>query len=211
MTLSTFLTTLFTEGKVVATGELSSFEPDDLQAAEMVLRQFYDEDALEMPAQVPAFHPEAALCAAQYIYNAVQLIIHRDLDEEAVEKYLSGLLPEPATPDVIYSVDLTLRYLPELFGLAKGLSPLDIVVTKLKETAARWPFSSVGVALEGKYALENILGHASLKYAYADRILAKKDKNRARHPQAKELIAAVLGDYSSALWPEFVDLLLVIG
>ncbi len=208
MTLTNFLTTLFTEGKVVATGELSGFEPDDLQAAEKVLRQFYDEDALEMPGQVPAFHPEAALCAAQYIYNAVQLIIHRDLDEEAVEKYLAGL-PEPAAPDVIYSVDLTLRYLPELFGLAKGLSPLDIVVTKLKETATYWPFSSVGVELEGEYALENILGHASLKYAYADRILAKKDKNRARHPQAKDLIAAVLGDYSSALWPEFADVLLV--
>jgi hypothetical protein len=207
MILTTFLTTLFTEGKVVATGELSVFEPDDLKAAEKVLRQFYDEDALEMPARVPAFHSEAALSAAQYMYNAVQLIIHRDLDNEAVEKYLAGL-PEPATPEVIYSADLTVRHLPELFGLAKGLSPLDIVVKKLKETATRWPFSSVGVELESEYALENILGHASLKYAYADRILAKKDKNRARHPQAKESIAAVLGDYSSALWPEFVEVLI---
>jgi len=203
MQLSTFLTTLFTEGKVVATGELSGFEPDDLQAAEKVLRQFYEEDALEMPSQAPAFHPEAALCAAQYMYNAVQLIVHRDLDAEAVEKHLTGL-PEPASPDVIYSVDLTLRYLPELFGLAKGLSPLDIVVSKLKETATYWPFSSVGVELEGEYALENILGHVSLKYAYADRILAKKDKNRARHPQTKELIAAVLGDYAAEIWPELV-------
>ena len=203
MQLSTFLTTLFTEGKVVATGELSGFEPDDLQAAEKVLRQFYEEDALEMPSQAPAFHPEAALCAAQYMYNAVQLIVHRDLDAEAVEKHLPAL-PEPASPDVIYSVDLTLRYLPELFGLAKGLSPLDIVVSKLKETATYWRFSSVGVELEGEYALENILGHVSLKYAYADRILAKKDKNRARHPQAKELIAAVLGDYAAEIWPELV-------
>lgn len=192
---------LFTEGKAVATGDLSGFDPDDLKVAERVLQQFYEEDALEMPSQVPAFNAEAALHAAQYIYNAVQLIIHRDLDDETVEKHLAGL-PEPASPEVIYSADLTLRYLPELFSLARGLSPLDIVVTKLKATATRWPFSSVGVEPEGEYTLENILGHASLKYAYADRILVKKDKNRAGHPQAKELIATILGDYIKELWPE---------
>lgn len=200
MQLSTFLTTLFAEGKVVATGELSGFDPVDLKDAEKVLDQFYRDDALAMLAEVPVFHPEAACSAAQFIYNAVQLIINRNLDEETVEQHLDGL-PEPASPEIIYSADLTLRYLPELFGLARGLSPLDIVVKKLKETATRWPFSSVGIELEGEYMLENILGHPSLKCAYTDRILTQKDINRAQHPQVTPLISLALGNYAAQLWP----------
>ena len=202
MTLADFLQSLFAEGKVVANGKLYPFSPDELRAAEQLLRQFYSEDILEMPALAPAFHAEAALGGAQYLFCAVQLIINRDLDEAAVEQHLAGL-PEPASPEIIFSADLTLRYLPELFGLAKGLSPLDIVATKLKETAACWPFSSVGVDIGTEYTLENIVGHPSLKFAYTDRILAKKDKTRAQHPLIKDLISEMLGAYSAELWPEW--------
>lgn len=201
MTLSDFLQSLFAEGKVVANGKPGTFSPDEIRAAEPILRQFYKEDALEMPANVPNFHPEAALSAARYLYNAVQLVINRDLDAEIVEKYLN-ILPEPATPEIIYSADLSLRYLPELFSLAKGLSPLDIVVAKLKETATRWPFSSVGVEIEDEYDLEKIIGHPALKYAYSDRILAKKDKKRAAHPLVMDLVDEILGAYAAELWPE---------
>ncbi|MCK6694735.1 MAG: hypothetical protein L6Q97_21875 [Thermoanaerobaculia bacterium] len=202
MTLADFLQSLFAEGKVVATGKTGAFTPDDLLSAEQALRQFYEEDALEMPAIAPDFHAAAALGATQYLYNAVQLIINRDLDAEAVENHLA-CLPEPASPEIIYSADLTLRYLPELFTLAKGLSPRDIVVVKLRETATRWPFSSVGVEPGDEYTLENIVGHPSLKYAYADRILAKKDKKRAQHPQIKDLVSEMLGAYPAELWPEW--------
>lgn len=203
MTLADFLQSLFAEGKVVADGKPDTFAPHDLRAAEQLLRQIYGEDALEMPARAPDFNAEAALSAARYLYNAVQLIINRDLDEAAVEQHLA-CLPEPASPEIVYSADLTLRYLPELFTLAKGLSPLDIVATKLKETAACWPFSSVGVDIDSEYALEKIIGHPALKYAYADRILAKKDKNRAQHPQIKDLVSEMLGAYPAELWPEWV-------
>ena len=205
MTLTSFLQSLYAEGKVVATGELAAFEPDDRKAAEQVLQAFYRADALEMPGRAPGFHAEAALQAAIYLYNAVQLIIHRDLDEAAVETHLTGL-PVPNTPEIIYAADLTLRYLPELFALAKGLSPQDIVVAKLRETAARWPFSSVGIPLEGADNLENILGHPALKYAYADRILAKKDKKRAHHPQMSDLIRERLGAFAPDLWPDWEPL-----
>lgn len=200
MQLSTFFSTLFAEGKVVATGEVSGFDPADRPALEKVLYRCYQDDVLAMPSQAPAFHPEAACCAAQFIYNAVQLIVRRDLDNEAVEKHLAGL-PEPASAEIIYSADLTLRYLPELFGLARGLAPLDIVVTKLKDTATRWPFSSVGILLETEYALDNILAHPSLKYAYTDRILTRQDKNRAQHPQVMALVSSTLGNYAAELWP----------
>lgn len=202
MTLADFLQSLFAGGKVVANGKPETFSPDELRAAEQLLRQFYSEDMLEMPALAPDFHAKAALGAAQYLYNAVQLIINRDLNAEAAENHLA-CLPEPASPEIIYSADLTLRYLPELFTLAKGLSPLDVVATKLKETAACWPFSSVGVDIGAEYTLEHIVGHPSLKFAYTDRILAKKDKNRAQHPLIKDLISEMLGAYSAELWPEW--------
>lgn len=206
MTLTSFLQSLYAEGKVMATGELAAFNPGDRKAAEQVLQEFYRADALEMPGRAPDFHAEAALQAATYLYNAVQLIIHRDLDDAAVEKHLTGL-PTPKTPEVIYSADLTLRYLPELFFLAKGLSPQDVVVAKLLQTAAQWPFSSVGIFPEGDYDLKNILAHQSLKYAYADRILAKKDKIRAHHPQMIDLIRERLGAFAPDLWPDWEPIL----
>lgn len=202
MTLAEFLNTLFHEGKVVATGDLSGFDTEDRKAALDHLQAFYRQSAAELPGHAPPFDAETALAAAEYLYRTVQLIIDRTLDEEAVSRQLPPL-PEPETPGAVYAADLSLRYLPELFDLAKGLAPLDILVAKLRETAAQWPFSSVGIELPTEYRLELILQHPALALAYTDRVMARKDLARAQDPRIREWVAAALGGYGKSIWPEF--------
>ncbi|MCC6460564.1 MAG: hypothetical protein IT260_08850 [Saprospiraceae bacterium] len=203
MKLTRFISQLLEEGRATVNGDLSPVEPNDWRAAKARLLEFYEEDLLEMPGNAPEFDAETALWAALYIYNALQLTILRDINTETVDQLLSPG-PQATSADAVYSADLMLRYLPQLLGLAKGLSPQDIVVTKLKETAALWPFSSVGLETGPELPdVQLLLAHPSLRYAYADRIIARQDKSRAHQAGVSELVAEVLGSYGAAFWPEF--------
>lgn len=149
---------------------------------------------------VPLFHGEAALWAANYLYRSVQLVMLRNLDEAAVQGLL---MPFPGTvsPEAVLSVDLSFRYLPNLLVLAKGLAPEDVLVKRLQETALQWPFSSVGMNVEGAMELEVIMSNACLRRAYIDRIIEAKDEKRCNNSLVNEYLKEALGDHSAILWP----------
>jgi len=202
MELTNFIAGLINEGKVtVAPGMLVS-GPEDLRLAIVHLQQYYEDDTQEMPATAPDFDPDAALWAARYLYTAVQFILMRELDENLMQQYLLQYEGE-MSPAAIYSADLTLRYLPDLFNLARGLSPDDPLVVRMKATALAWPLSAAAIPLEEDPALHTILEHPSLKRAYIDRILAVKDKQKCQHPACFPLVMEALGSYAEALWPQF--------
>jgi hypothetical protein len=126
----------------------------------------------------------------------------RDLGAEQVEAHLAPY-PGTLTPQAVYSADLTLRYLPDLLQLAKGLAPDDVLVACLKNTLSQWPFSSVGTEGLEAQNLEPVLAHESLKYAYTDRIIKRKDTSRAQNEAITELIREALGAHAPILWPGF--------
>jgi hypothetical protein len=203
MQLSNFLYDLLFEGSVTVEGQLVSFTQDDLQQCEKILQEFYTEDVLHMPLTAPAWSPLAAVWAARYFYTAVQLTVLRELDDDAVDKKLpryAGKIDAPA----MYSADLVLRQLPHLHRLVKGLAPGDILVKKLQETAARWPFSSVGMELETGVDETVIFNNPSLQTAYIDRVMAYKDKRRL-NSTVMEHVKAASGNFSVILWPELED------
>lgn len=202
MELSTFIKQLVTEGKVIVNGTLIQFSENDLQATKGLLQAYYNEDKLEMALAAPDFSEEAALWAAQYFYQAVQLTINRDAGEEIVATHLPAFTGD-ITVETIYSADLALRYLPALFELAKGLAPGDILVTELRKTAAKWPFSSVGIELKEKVSDELIFTHASLKQAYIDRIINKKDNSRIDNEEILDCLIETTGEHLATIWPEF--------
>ncbi len=200
--LSEFLKNLYEEGRVVvAEQDIVAFDEEDLRDTLHNLQLRYTEDVAEMPATAPAYDAEAALWAAQYFCRAVQVTVHRNLDESVVTQLLKPF-PNPISAEAIYSADLVLRYLPDLFRLAKGLSPRDIVVQHLTEMAAVWPFSSMGMTCEPLTdSIQTILLQPSLRLAYVDRIIKARDKTRAAHPLIAPLVTEALGAYSEALWP----------
>ena len=201
MTLAAFLINLFEQGNVTVANRIRPFPKKDRQEAVKVLQHFYQQEVLEMPNQAPFFSEEAAAWAAEYLYRAIQLVMLRDLGEEVIEQHLKPY-SQPITPQAIVSVDLCFRYLSDLFDLAKGLAPNDPLVLRLKETAKRWPFSSVGMELELPLRHQIILDDHCLRYAYIDRIIKAKDKQRAKIPEITVLIQEALGDYAVSLWPE---------
>jgi hypothetical protein len=206
MKLFSFLQTLFTEGSVAVEGKLFSFNEEDEADSVRLLQQWYEDDKLELPHSAPSFWADAALWAARHVYLSLQLIVIRDAEEEEVHKTLQpyrGLM----SPDAICSADITLRYLPDVLSLAKGLAPADIMVAKLKETASQWPFSSVGIDADIELMNEDIiLNHPSLRIAYIDRIIEKKDSKRTDNINIKEGVREALGSYSFLLWPRFSEI-----
>ncbi|GAA4043372.1 hypothetical protein GCM10022409_31700 [Hymenobacter glaciei] len=202
MLLTGFLHHLLTTGNVTLAARPAPFEPADLHAAETLLRDYYADDRRELPGVAPDFDAVAAAWAAAYLYHTVQLALVRELDENVVEAQLRDFAGQ-ITPAAIYSVDLTLRYLPDLLRLAKGLAPGDALVACLRTTAGQWPFSFVGAEGGTAEAEARILAHPALRQEYIDRIIRTQDRARADQPHIAPLVHAALGHYATTLWPDF--------
>lgn len=202
MELTNFITGLINEGKVQVVPQLVTFTTEDLDRVTIHLRQYYEDDTQEMPAAAPGLDLAAACWAAGYLYRAVQFILMRELDETTMQQHLLPYTGEHSSA-AIYSADLTLRYLPDLFDLAKGLSPHDPLVKQMQETAQAWPFSAAAIQLETNADITTIMSHASLKQAYIDRIIHAKDLRKCRQPECYPLVQEALGSYSDIFWPQF--------
>lgn len=198
MKLFDFVTQLLQTGSVVLSPVLEPFERNDLAATADLLEKYHRWDALSMPLVAPSYDLRAAIWGAEYVCRALQFVMVRNLGEELIAKHL---LPYGRAMDAaaIYSADLCLRCLPDIFNLAKSLSPTDPLVENLKQTAIEWPFSAVGIPVEGNWAVED----ASLQLAYADRVLAAKDRKRAQHPAVNLHVQAALGTHAKHLWADF--------
>jgi hypothetical protein len=206
MTLTAFISSLINKGEVTVAPAIIPFAPDDIRTAGIHLQQYYDDDSTDMPGQAPAYDPEAALWAACYLYRAIQFIQIRRLGEAEIRMHL---LPFTGarTPSAIYAADLTLRYMPGLFQLAKGLSPEDPLVKELEIMAAQWPLSLADTPAIVPEDLSPILQHPSLKMAYIDRIIQARDIRKCSHRECLPLVREALGAHTAILWPEFeIDL-----
>ncbi len=205
MELSNFIQQLLSQGTVSVQSGIIAFEPADETATIKILQHYYSEDILEMPETAPAFNEAAALWAAKYFYTAVQLTVLRDEGETVVNEKLQPFT-EAITADVIYSADLILRYLPALLQLAKGLSPADILVKVLEQTAGEWPFCSAGIETATVKNEDIIFTHPSLAITYTDRLIAAKDIKRISGKELQEHILSAAGLHLNTFWPQAATL-----
>ncbi|WP_157543790.1 hypothetical protein [Mucilaginibacter paludis] len=200
MKLSEFLNDLFSRGEVILPREMARFEGDDLAKSTGLMMQFYEADRLEMPFPAPGFDAAAALWAAQYLYHATQLMMLRNLGASVIDEYLQPF-SGPANADAIYSADLILRHLPSLLRLGSGIAPGDELVKRLRQTAAQWPYSSVGLNIEPEVDTAIIMAHPSLKYTYLDRIIQHADTGRLKGATERAALDEILGMHQPLLWP----------
>ncbi|MEM7383342.1 MAG: hypothetical protein AAF514_00225 [Verrucomicrobiota bacterium] len=195
MLLSTFLTDLFESGKVAV--PLGGFEnPLDPTDAHALLQTEEARERLRAPHNAPDYQPEAALTGATILFRACQALVDRDLSPTLLEDVLT--IPDlPSDHETIYSLDLTLRFLPDLFELARARSPEDPLVRQLSEMAEKWPLSSVGIPdLEtDSEAVDHLLGHPSLRQTYIDRVFKRTDISRLNHPGVREGVATAIGAF----------------
>ena len=200
MQLEQFIQDIIQQGKVIVAGQVIPFTEEDAQQTTQHLRAFYDHQLPELTGRVPAFQPEAAVWGAIYLYRAVQLTVLRELGEDAVNGLLTPFTGA-VSPETILSVDVSFRFLPNLLGLAKGLAPEDALVKLIQAAAIQWPFSSVGMKVEGEMNIDVIMQDACLRRAYIDRIIEARDKSRCNNELVNEYIKEALGHHGQLLWP----------
>ncbi len=204
-----FVKSLLAEGRV-RVGEAirrdgSTFapSPEESDAVASVLGDFEIEYRRELPGIPPAVHREALLWGALTVYRASSLLVYRDADPEIADKLLTEPCNVIPSPDACYSVDLTLRFMPDLLRLAKATSSKDPMIGSLKTLARRWPLSSVGIADLGTVEPETFLDDECLTRIYVDRIFAAKDRSRLNNTVVDRAVRVAIGIHAE-LVPDFV-------
>jgi hypothetical protein len=160
--------------------------PAAIQAADAVAR-------LELPGTPPALSMPAAVWAATLFYHACRFLVYRDIGPDVVSTTMAARCPESPSPSVVYSVDLTFRYLPDLTALARGIAEDDPLVESLYALARAWPMSSVGIPLATTVDISAFIQDNCLRTLYCDRILLRKDQSRMKHPTIEQAMKEAIG------------------
>ncbi|MFN8397371.1 MAG: hypothetical protein U0176_22300 [Bacteroidia bacterium] len=198
-TLEAFVTGLLQNGAVVVAEKLSPFEAADMRRVAELLGSYHEWDAHHMPGTAPEYHAVAAVWAAGYLYRAIQYLLIRELEAATMDTYLMPY-PGDRSAEAAYSADLCLRSLPRVHALARSLSPQDPLVLNMQETARQWPFSGVGIVQEEEAMIPD---HPSLRLAFADRVIAARDRQLSRNPGLNASIQVALGGHAREFWPDF--------
>ncbi len=189
-----FLETLFEDGRLsVAPPE--TLAEDELAAGDVVLARFEQLGRLEMPGEPPQFAPQAGRWAAVGFYRACQFAVYRDVEAASVAAALGQTYAGAMSPAVHYSVDLTMRYLPDLLRFAASAAEDDPLVAQLRRWACAWPLSSVGIAELDTVSIAGFSDDAGLLLLYADRVLAAADRSRMGDPLVQAAVSKALGKY----------------
>jgi hypothetical protein len=108
-------------------------------------------------------------------------------------RLLAAACPPGDPQSVHYSVDLTFRYLPDLYKLARSASQQDVLLTHLARWAVDWPLSSVGMAGVEPVELDDWVNDPCLLGLYVDRVIARNDVSRLGDRRVREAVEQALG------------------
>ena len=206
MSLSVFLRALFDHGRVQVAAPDRNVSCQDVTAAEEALREQDGASRLEGPEKLPELNLAVAMWAAKTCYGACQLIVFRQLDEQAIGELLPAAAPPGDPPSRHWSGDLTLRFLPDLLRQASIASEEDPLLRHLRSLAYQWPLSSVGIEGIAPEHVDELAASPSLLQLYVDRILARKDFRRLEHPAVREAARQAVGMHAE-LWPDLTKYL----
>ncbi len=201
MPFRSFLTNLEQSG-VASILDAEPPTSEEIAAADPVIEEADAVARAVGPSRAPALHRDAARWAAAMLYRSCQFLAFREVSAETVTGSLQVACPAPATADVVWSVDLAFRHLPELIALGRGVSEDDPLVHGLRDLARRWPLSSVGVADLGPVSLDpSITDDPALFAVYVDRVIDAGDASRLGDPRVRDAVAAAIGIHGE-LQPE---------
>ena len=177
MRLNRFLHSLWESGRVQVDREL---EISDKELRDCLpLLQNYEKNArLDHPEGLPAFDEETSLKSLSLLYHICQLAANRDFSENLVSEVFSTVrFDEPHTPESAWSADIIFQHLPGVLKIASRLSKDDILCRKIKELAAIFPLSSVGIVTEN--IIDDFLFSCEpLKIIYLNRIIERQAEDR---------------------------------
>jgi hypothetical protein len=201
VSLSIFLQALFDHGRVRVAAPTEKVSTQDLRAAEEALREQDAASRLEGPGGLPELDMAIALWGAKTFHGACQLVVFRQLDEQAIAELLPPAQAHGNPQSSHWSADLTLRFLPDLLRQASAISEEDPLVRNLRSLAYQWPLSSVGIEGVNPEHVDELSASPALLQLYVDRILARKDFPRLKDPAVREAARKSVGIHAE-LWPD---------
>jgi hypothetical protein len=189
-----FTQALWSGGDLVLT---TNVPPDasELSDGLQLLRRLETDYRRGLPGEAPAVSTRSAEWALRGLYRACQFLIYRELPEDLLRSDLGLPCPEPASPIVCYSVDLSFRFLPDLIRFARAASVDDPLVECLQKWAAAWPLSSVGIPDVTPGSVDGFIDDSSLRTLYVDRILATQDQSRLTDARSAAAVRVALGGF----------------
>jgi hypothetical protein len=192
--LARFLEALRNDGRV----RVGTDPPDASdRTAEDALREWDRAVRAEWPWTAPELEVDVALRTAVLMYRACQLLVYREKPAEAVQQAFAAPLARARTPSIVYSIDLTLRFLPGLHALARAASAGDPLTQALLKLGQDWPLSSVGMPECVPTSVDAILSDPGLRQVYVDRILERGDASRLSAPRVEEAVREAVGDHAA--------------
>ncbi|MEM9824038.1 MAG: hypothetical protein AAF985_23335 [Bacteroidota bacterium] len=167
------------------------------------LAQAYQEESLNYPHQAPPFEIKAALWGASTVYIAAQLMLYRENKVAEVNSFLPPF-DQAITPGAVLSVDLCLRFLPDIVRELKNIDQEDLLIPLLEDYLKTWHFSGVNYRLADETLDFTVIqSNQCVHQLYADRIVTYKALPRAKHPAIQHLIKANMGNFGTHLWSQF--------
>jgi hypothetical protein len=207
-----FLRSVWSEGRArVAIVSLADLEgppaSEDLAAVIPAIEECAAQDQRHFPGLPPELDRHAAAWGLEMLYRACVGVVFRDLDRQSLEVLFALRCPAEPSPISAYSVDLSLRFLPDVVRIARAASGNDPLLNPLMRLATEWPLSSVGVSLPEPGDISGFWSDPGLRRLYVDRVLEHNDLSRLDRAEVREAVRAALGD-SSELSPKAFDALL---
>ena len=164
--------------------------------------------------RVPDFSPDHALWAVAWLFRACRCLISRHVSAAYVQDYLA--LPWPCESSASqhdasahYSVDLVLRFVPDLIRMGRGLAEDDPLLVVVLATCRAWPLSSVSVAgaQVDADALEIVLADEGLRRMYVERAMLSSDAARLEEARCHIEALAAVGACRQLVSPVVADVL----
>ncbi|WP_395752344.1 hypothetical protein [Prosthecobacter sp.] len=203
VSIAEFFSSLHVSGQVGVTRE--ALLPGDSEQTQALLSRAFQDACDDLPgglkADLECCHA-AATAAIHYLYRVCQALVDRAMSEEQVAAICAAMPPLPTSPGEMFSQDLALRHLPELWSMARSMSDSDPLVTGIEQAALRFPLSSVGIALKNSPDLLSLRRHDGLWRLYIDRIIARQDALRLEDASTALAVADALGEHAHSLAPK---------
>jgi hypothetical protein len=167
------------------------------------LRQVYHRESLEYPYQTPPYDIHAGIWAAQTLYMAAQLLLHRQHNSSD----LGVLIPDftgQKTPSAILSADLSLRFLPDIIQKLDEINPEDELIPILEKHLYHWHYSGIshGLLVE-KLDFSIEISNPCVQQLYANRIIEFQRKPLAETPSFSTIVGASLGIFAKDYWKNY--------
>lgn len=209
MSLHQFLLDLFESGRVRLTAAAlpPGLASDDVDRTLVDFELRYRD---VLPGAPPSFDVPAARYGATMLYEACRFLAHPSLGVEDLELAFGVVPPRPISPAIHYSVDLSLRFLPDVHRMTRQMRAEDPLSTELMKLANQWPLSSVGIPGVTIVAVDALVSDSCLRRLYVDRIIRSCDLSRLRETCVQEEVVVALGAFPE-LAPPIVQALKELG